>query len=49
MKRYFRNMSFRSAERDASWVIVAKSLSWLGDELAMVALVLRLQSHGQGG
>jgi MFS family permease len=48
MKHYFRNMSFRSARRDVSLVVVAKSLSWLGDLVAEVALVLRLQSHGHG-
>jgi MFS family permease len=48
MKHYFRNMSFRSGRRDASWVVVAKSLSWLGDEVATVALMLRLQSNGHG-
>jgi MFS family permease len=48
MKRYFRNMSFRSARRDVSLVVVAKSVSWLGDLVAEVALVLRLQSHGYG-
>jgi MFS family permease len=41
-------MSFRSVERDVSWIVVAKSVSWLGDMLAEVALVLRLQSHGAG-
>jgi MFS family permease len=41
-------MSFRSAQRDVWLVIVAKSLSWLGDLVAEVALVLRLQSHGAG-
>jgi MFS family permease len=30
------------------WIVVAKSVSWLGDEVAAVALVLRLQSHGAG-
>jgi len=30
------------------WIVVAKSLSWLGDEVATVALMLRLQSHGAG-
>src|SRR5690348_8109900 len=48
MKRYFRNMSFRSARRDVSLVVLAKSLSWLGDLVAEVALVLRMQSHGYG-
>ena len=41
-------MSFRSARRDVSLVVLAKSLSWLGDLVAEVALVLRLQSHGYG-
>jgi MFS family permease len=41
-------MSFRSAHRDVSWIVVAKSVSWLGDLLAEVALVLRLQAHGAG-
>ncbi len=48
MKRYFRNMSFTTARRDVRWIVVAKSLSWLGDEVATVALMLRLQSHGAG-
>src|SRR5690348_2906780 len=48
MKRYFRNMSFRSRQHDVPFVIVAKSLSWLGDLVAEVALVLRLQTHGAG-
>jgi MFS family permease len=48
MKHYFRNMSFTSARRDVRWIVVAKSLSWLGDEVATVALMLRLQSHGAG-
>lgn len=41
-------MSFTSRRRDVSWIVIAKSVSWLGDEVAMVALVLRLQSHGGG-
>jgi MFS family permease len=41
-------MSFRSSRRDVTRVVVAKSVSWLGDMLAEVALVLRLQSHGAG-
>lgn len=41
-------MSFRSAERDVTWIVLAQSLSWLGDEVATVALLLRLQSHGHG-
>lgn len=48
MKDYLRNMSFRSRQRDISWVVLAKSVSWLGDMLAEVALVLRLQSQGSG-
>ena len=31
-----------------SLVVLAKSLSWLGDLVAEVALVLRMQSHGYG-
>jgi MFS family permease len=41
-------MSFTSGRRDVGWIVVAKSVSWLGDEVALVALVLRLQSHGGG-
>jgi MFS family permease len=41
-------MSFRSSQRDVPFVVVAKSLSWLGDLVAEVALVLRLQAHGSG-
>jgi MFS family permease len=41
-------MSFRSPRRDVSLVVLARSVSWLGDELATVALVLRLQSQGHG-
>ena len=41
-------MSFRSVKRDVSWVVLAKSLSWLGDSVATIALMLRLQSHGHG-
>ncbi|MEP7019476.1 MAG: MFS transporter [Pseudonocardiales bacterium] len=39
-------MSFTSSRRDLWLVVVAKSVSLLGDEVAAVALVLRLQSHG---
>ena len=39
-------MSFTSPRRDLWLVVVAKSVSLLGDEVAAVALVLRLQSHG---
>ena len=45
-------MSFTSArtaaQRDILLVVAAKSVSWLGDEVAMVALVLLLQSQGRG-
>ena len=41
-------MSFRSRQHDISFVVVAKSVSWLGDLIAEVALTLRLQSHGAG-
>ncbi len=40
-------MSFRSS-RDLRIVIAAKAVSLLGDEVATVALVLRLQSEGAG-
>jgi MFS family permease len=39
-------MSFTPARRDLWLVILAKSASLLGDEVAAVALMLRLQSHG---
>jgi MFS family permease len=39
-------MSFTSPRRDLWLVVIAKSVSLLGDEVAAVALVLRLQSHG---
>jgi hypothetical protein len=48
MKHYFRNMSFTSARRDVRLVAAAKSVSWLGDEVALVALTLRLQTDGRG-
>lgn len=48
MKRYFRNMSFTSARRDLNLVIGAKAVSWLGDEVATIALVLVLQASGRG-
>jgi MFS family permease len=41
-------MSFITARRDVWLVVGAKSVSWLGDEVALVALVLRLQSDGRG-
>jgi MFS family permease len=48
MKGYFRNMSFTSGRRDLGIVVAAKAVSFLGDEVAAVALLLRLQSHGAG-
>lgn len=48
MKHYFRKMSFTSAGRDLWLVVVARSVSLLGDEVAALALTLRLQSHGAG-
>jgi hypothetical protein len=48
MKYYFRNMSFTTARRDLPLVLVAKTASLLGDEIAAVTLVLRLQAHGAG-
>jgi MFS family permease len=41
-------MSFTSARRDLWLVVVAKSVSLLGDEIAALALTLRLQSQGAG-
>jgi MFS family permease len=42
-------MSFTSAaRRDLSLVVVAKSVSLLGDQVAALALTLRLQAHGAG-
>jgi MFS family permease len=41
-------MSFTSARRDLSLVVTAKSVSWLGDEVAMIALTLLLQASGRG-
>lgn len=46
MKQYFRNMSFTVGWRDATLIIGAKSVSWFGDLMAEIALVLHLQSHG---
>ncbi|MEP7179770.1 MAG: MFS transporter [Pseudonocardiales bacterium] len=39
-------MSFTSSRRDLWLIVLAKSVSLLGDEVAAVALILRLQSHG---
>lgn len=41
-------MSFTSSRRDLRLVVSAKAISLLGDEVAAVALVLRLQAHGAG-
>jgi MFS family permease len=41
-------MSFTSGRADVRRIVVAKSLSWLGDTVATVALMLRLQGHGAG-
>ena len=40
-------MSFTNGGRDVRLVAGARAVSWLGDEVALVALMLRLQSHGQ--
>lgn len=41
-------MSFTIGGRDVRLAAGARAVSWLGDEVAMVALMLRAQSHGQG-
>src|SRR5690242_6858040 len=41
-------MSFTSARRDVSLVAAAKGVSWLGDEVALVALMLHTQGSGGG-
>ncbi len=41
-------MPFTSSRRDVYLVAGARSLSWLGDEVAMVALMLSAQAHGRG-
>jgi MFS family permease len=41
-------MSFTSSRRDVFLVAGARGLSWLGDEVAMVALMLSAQAHGRG-
>src|SRR4051812_47165733 len=48
MKHYFRNMSFRIRLNDLPLVVGAKAVSFLGDEVATVALMLRLQNSGAG-
>jgi MFS family permease len=48
VKHYFRNMSFRSG-RAALWTaVLAKAVSFFGDQVATVALLLRLQQSGAG-
>ncbi len=39
-------MSFTKGGRDVRIVAGARAVSWLGDEVALVALMLRFQSHG---
>ena len=41
-------MSFMYRRRDLWIAVGARAVSLLGDEVAMVALVLRLQAHGGG-
>jgi MFS family permease len=41
-------MSFRSSPRDVLLVAGARGVSWLGDEVAIVALMLSAQAHGRG-
>lgn len=41
-------MSFRSTPRSVWLVAGARGVSWLGDEVALVALMLGTQSHGHG-
>src|SRR5690242_13895083 len=41
-------MSFRFGSRDVLLVAGARGVSWLGDEVALVALMLGTQSHGRG-
>src|SRR6478672_5670077 len=41
-------MSFTSGRRDVSLVATAKGVSWLGDEVALVALMLHTQGSGGG-
>lgn len=41
-------MSFTSGGRDVRLVVGAKSISWLGDDVAMIALMLQLQADGRG-
>ena len=41
-------MSFTSARRDVRLIATAKAVSWLGDEVALVALLLLAQGDGHG-
>jgi MFS family permease len=41
-------MSFTMGGRDVRVAAGARAVSWLGDEVALVALMLRAQAHGQG-
>ncbi|MGH8861899.1 MAG: MFS transporter [Jatrophihabitantaceae bacterium] len=41
-------MSFTNARRDVALVAAAKSVSWLGDEVALVALLLHAHDGGHG-
>src|SRR6478672_4955152 len=41
-------MPFTSARRDVRLIATAKAVSWLGDEVALVALVLHAQGAGHG-
>lgn len=47
MKGYFRNMSFTFRGRAALWIaVLAKAVSFFGDQVATIALLLRLQDAG---
>jgi MFS family permease len=41
-------MSFTSSRRDLWWVVLARSASFFGDEIATFALLLRMQERGAG-
>src|SRR6476646_568299 len=41
-------MPFRPSPRDVMLVAGARAVSWLGDEVALVALMLSAQAHGRG-
>lgn len=44
----FASVPFRSTPRDVLVVAGARGISWLGDEVALVALMLSAQGHGRG-